>query len=442
MKQEAAKEVESRLQYRWLIFSVLALQFIFVYFHRVSFAVVAPELVKTFHVSGTALGVLAAGYFYTYACMQMPAGVLVDSWGPRKSVTLFTLVAGLGALLFGVSTGLGMALLARILVGFGLSTVFVSSMKIFTYWFHGREYARVSGLFLAVGGAGWLMAASPLAVLSKWFGWRTVFTTIGSMTVLLAAVAWCIVRDRPRGDNSDLLNSGPAPQNKKQGIGKNIRGVLSERYFWPLAIWSFTNGGILFGFFGLWAGPYLMEAHGLSKTAAGNILSMVALAMIFGSPFIGHLTDKVVKSRKAILLCSSLTHLLCWTILLVCHKVMSQPFLYILFFMMGITSCAIPVVLLTATRELFPAEIAGTGQGMMNLFPFFGAMVFQPALGFILDRTRRLDGHYAYESAFWFLIIACVVGVVSLLFMKGTGKIVDESGPQNIEMVRATSAQG
>jgi len=121
-------------QYRWLIFSVLALQFVFVYFHRVSFAVVAPELMKAFRISGTALGVLAAGYFYTYACMQLPVGLLVDSWGPRKTVSAFTLIAGVGAVLFGVSPGFGIATFARIIVGLGVSTVFVSSMKIFTYW--------------------------------------------------------------------------------------------------------------------------------------------------------------------------------------------------------------------------------------------------------------------------------------------------------------------
>jgi sugar phosphate permease len=421
MKRALNRTSEVPHQYRWVIFSVLALQFIFVYFHRVSFAVVAPELVKAFDISGTALGVLAAGYFYTYACMQLPVGLLVDSWGPRKTVSAFTLIAGLAAILFGLSPGFGMATFARILVGLGVSTVFVSSMKVFTYWFHGREYARVSGLFLAVGGVGWLMAATPLAVLSRWFGWRTVFMAIGVITVLLTAITWSVIRDKPEEDCPEHDREGEA-QNGKRTIAKNIRQVLGERYFWPLAIWSFTDGGILFGFFGLWAGPYLMEAHGLSKTVAGNVLSMVAMAMIFGSPVIGYITDKVVKSRKAILLCSSVIHLLCWTTLLICHKTMPQPFLYVMFFVMGVTSCAIPVVLLTATRELFPGEIAGTGQGIMNLFPFVGSMVFQPMLGFILDRTRSEDGHYVYENAFWFLLIACVVGIASLLFMKGTAR--------------------
>jgi len=417
VKKERASKPPPRY-FRWFIFAALALQFVFVYFHRVSIAVVAPELIGAFQISGAAMGVLAAGYFYTYAFMQLPVGLLVDSWGPRKTISAFSLIAALGAILFGASNSFGVATFSRILVGLGLSTVFVASLKVFTYWFHGREYARVSGMFLAVGGIGWLMAASPLAVLSKWLGWRAVFISIGIATLVITAITYAVVRDRPR---EDAGGGGTIPEKTggRVTLWRNVRRVLGEKYFWPLALWNFTNGGILFGFFGLWAGPYLMEDRGFPKTLAGNILSVVSLAMIFGSPVLGYITDKVIKSRKAILLCSSVTHLVCWIILLLFHRNVPAFALYPLFFVMGITSCAIPVVLLTATRELFPQEIAGAGQGIMNLFPFVGSMAFQPLLGLILDKTRAADGRYLYENAFWFLLIACAGGIVSLLFMKG-----------------------
>ena len=417
-----SKTIKPASQYfRWVIFAALSLQFIFVYFHRVSIAVVAPELMGTFQISGAALGVLAAGYFYTYAFMQLPVGLLVDSWGPRKTTTAFTLIAALGAILFGMSNSFGIATFSRILVGLGLSTVFVASLKVFTYWFHGREYARVSGMFFAVGGLGWLMAASPLAIVSKWLGWRAVFISIGIATLALTAVTYAVVRDRPEGGPA---TDGPAPEkaNSRKTLWGNVGRVLGEKYFWPLALWNFTNGGILFGFFGLWAGPYLMEGRGFSKTLAGNILSMVSLSMIFGSPVLGYITDKVVKSRKSLLMCSSVTHLCCWMTLLLFHRAMPSSAFYTLFFVMGITSCAIPVVLLTATRELFPEEIAGTGQGIMNLFPFAGSMAFQPLLGLILDKTRTAGGHYVYENAFWLLLISCAGGIACLLFMKGTAE--------------------
>lgn len=417
MRKPYPSEPGSMPSYRWYIFWVLALQFMFVYFHRVSSAVVAPELIKDFHISATALGVLSAGYFYMYALMQVPAGLLSDSWGPRKTITLFTFVAGFGAILFALAPGFGMATFARILVGLGLSTTFVSSMKIFSSWFFAREYARVSGIFLGVGGVGWLIASTPLAVLSQWYGWRPVFVAIGIISLFLGGLTWLVVIDTPeRRQSGERIE--PPQGDKGRRIGYDIKQVLREKYFWPLAIWSFINGGILFGFFGLWAGPYLIDVRGLSKADAGNILSMVALSMIVGSPLIGYVADRLVPSRKLLLLLSSIIQACCWITMLFYHTSLSCGLLYVFFFVMGFTSIGTTVVLLTATKELYPKEIAGTSQGIMNLFPFAASVVFQPLLGFVLDKTRSAAGVHSYEGAFQVLTAVSIMAFISLLFMK------------------------
>ncbi len=408
---------EASSGYRWIIFGVLAAQFLFVYFHRVSTAVVAPDLVQSFHISGTALGLLSSGYFYTYASMQVPAGLLSDAWGPRRTIASFALVAALGAVIFGLSGSFGMAVAGRILVGFGLSTLFVSSMKVFSLWFSGREYARISGIFLAVGGIGWLVAATPLAVLSRWYGWRTVFVVIGIITLFLGLLTWSVIIDNP-GKGRAKARTELVPGERRK-LTKDIGKVLGERYFWPLAIWSFINGGIIFGFFGLWVGPYLMDVRGLSKTDTGNMLAMVALSMIVGSPGIGYLADKVIPSRKSLLLFFSVIQTSCWVLMLIYHASIPHAWLYVLFFIMGLTSVAAPVVLLTATKELFSNEITGTAQGVMNLFPFAASVVFQPLIGLVLDTTRTAGCAYRYETAFQFLCVVSVVAMISLCFMKG-----------------------
>jgi sugar phosphate permease len=407
--------------YRWIIFWVLAAQFMFVYFHRVSTAVVAPDLVQSFHISGTALGLLSSGYFYTYASMQVPAGLLSDTWGPRRTIASFALIAGLGAVLFGLSGSFGMAVAGRILVGFGLSTLFVSSMKVFSLWFSGREYARISGIFLAVGGTGWLVAATPLAVLSRCYGWRTVFVAIGIITLFLGVLAWSVIIDNPAKRRAEAGRTSP-PGGRRR-LTKDIGTILGEKYFWPLAVWSFINGGIIFGFFGLWAGPYLMDVRGLPKTEAGNMLAMVALSMIVGSPGIGYLADKVIPSRKLLLLSFSVIQTLCWVFMFFCHAGIPHAWLYALFFIMGLTSVAAPVVLLTATKELFSNEITGTAQGVMNLFPFAASVVFQPLIGLILDKARTTGCAYRYEPVFQFLCAVSIVATISLCFAKGHRKM-------------------
>ena len=133
MEEEKIKKV---LRYRWVIFWILAVGYLFVYFHRVSSAVVAPELVKTFGISGATLGILASAYFYPYAIMQIPVGLLSDSLGPRKTVTLFLLIAFVGAVLFGLSPNISIAIFARVLVGLGVAALFVPTMKILAEYFN------------------------------------------------------------------------------------------------------------------------------------------------------------------------------------------------------------------------------------------------------------------------------------------------------------------
>lgn len=417
-----AQGFEKALRYRWIIFGVLALQFLLVYFHRVSTAVVAQDLMKTFLISGTALGILSSSYFYTYVVMQIPIGFLADSWGPRKTIAFCGFIAAFGSILFGFSSNYGTAIFSRILVGFGVSAVFVSSMKIFSMWFKGNEYARISGIFLALGGLGWLLAATPLAILTKMYGWRMVFIATGCITILISLVSFFTVVDSPeKRGYATIIKQDVSQTIEKVVLLQSFTMVLREKRFWPLASWSFINGGILFGFFGLWAGPFLSDVYMISKSTMGNILSMVAWAMILGSPLLGYLSDKTIHSRKSLLYVSSLIHALCWLIILLSFSYFNNLALYMFFFLLGITSSAIPVVLLAETRELFPVEIAGISQGMMNLFPFFGGLVFQPLIGYILDRTGRIGEIYppmAYKNVFLFFFVAGLISVACISAFK------------------------
>ncbi len=145
-------------RFRWLIFSILALAYFFVYFHRLSLSVVADNLMKDFDTSASTMGLLGSIYFYCYAAMQLPAGLLSDSVGPRRTVTWFLIAASAGSVLFGLASNIETAFVGRILVGFGVSMVFIPTMKILSQWYHPHEFASMAGILKAVGGAG-VMAA-------------------------------------------------------------------------------------------------------------------------------------------------------------------------------------------------------------------------------------------------------------------------------------------
>ncbi len=288
----AAKKV---LGYRWLIFTILALAYFFVYFHRLSLSVVADALGREFETSASVLGLLGSVYFYCYACMQLPAGLLSDSLGPRKTVTFFLLIAAAGSLLFGMAQSITAAFAGRILVGFGVSMVFIPTMKILSQWFRVREFAIMAGILNAIGGIGVMAATWALALMTANFGWRISFKMIGILTFGLVALVWLLVRDRPtdKGWPSlaeiDYGNQETVATTAAIGLWEGARQVITERYFWPVALWFFFDCGIFFGFGALWSGPYLMDVYGMSRAEAGSILSMIAWGMIIGSPLLGYL---------------------------------------------------------------------------------------------------------------------------------------------------------
>ena len=152
-------------RYRWVIFWVLAFGYILVYFHRLCPAVVAVDMMKDLQTGGSLTGFLSAAYFYSYAAMQLPAGRLSDSWGPRNTITVFFLVAFVGSVLLGFASSAAMAIAGRLLVGVGVAMLFVPTMKILSEWFTPVEFAPMTGILMAMGGVGSLSAATPLVLL-------------------------------------------------------------------------------------------------------------------------------------------------------------------------------------------------------------------------------------------------------------------------------------
>jgi sugar phosphate permease len=418
------------LSFRWLLFAMLALAYCFVYFHRLCLSVVADDLAKEFETTATAIGVLGSIYFYCYAAMQFPAGLLADSVGPRRTVTFSLLLAAAGSLVFALAPTFGAAKLARVLVGVGVSMVFIPATKILAQWFRAREFAFMSGLMQAAGGVGILGATSLLSLLATYAGWRWSFGIIAGGTLLLVVGAWGIVRDRPADKGwppisaFEQRDTAPTEPLRKVALGRGVLMVVSQKYFWPVAIWFFFDCGIFFGFGGLWGGPYLSHVYGLSKVQTGAILSMIAWGLVLGAPALGLVSQKVLRSRKkTFVLCTSSLVILLLALTLF-PAGLSRIALAVWFFLFSVASSAIVVMAFTTTKELFPVEMAGTSVGMVNFFPFFGGAVFQPLLGRVLDAYGKNDaGQYpveAYRMVLLVLLAASVLSLACTFLMKET----------------------
>lgn len=416
--------LKKALRYRWLIFWILAFSYVLVYFHRLCPAVVALDMMQDLKAGGGLIGLLGAAYFYPYALMQLPAGLLSDSWGPRKTITLFFCVAFVGSLLLGLAPTLLWAIVGRTLVGLGVAMLFVPTMKILAEWFRVREFAFMTGILMAMGGIGSLSAASPLALLSSRIGWRMSFVVVGGFTLILGALVWIFVRDRPQDkgwpSSRGEQETGAPPS---IGLSKGVRMVLSTPAFWPVAIWFFFDCAVFFSFGGLWGGPYLMQVYGLSKANAGQILSMLAIGMIVGSPFLSFLSNNIFRARKPVVILSSAILLFLTAALAFYTKNIPIAGLYLLCFGLGVFSSAVVVIGFTTTKELFPVQMAGTATGLVNLFPFAGGAVFQPVLGHVLETHGRVAGAFTlggYKQAFLILFLCGIITLAASMCLRET----------------------
>lgn len=410
---------------RQVIFWILAWGYVLVYFHRLCPAVVAVDMMKDLSADGTLLGLLGSAYFYPYAAMQLPAGLLSDSWGPRRTITLFFTVAFVGSLILGFAPGITSAFVGRVLVGLGVSMLFVPTMKILAEWFEITEFSTMMGILMAMGGLGSLIATSPLAAMSSWLGWRASFIIVGVFTLLLALLVWLLVRDRPTDLGFPPLNVAAAVKPEPIGLMQGILKVACYPAFWPLAAWFFFTMAFFFSFAGLWGGPYLMQIYGLTKAEAGRILTMCAVGMIIGSPLLSILSNRVLKGRKPVIIIASVLNLGMTLIFWAFTDKIPAPAMYLLCLLIGIFTSAIVTIGFTIAKELFPVNIAGTSTGLANIFPFAGGAVFQPLVGAILEANGKTGTSFTlagYRQSFLLLAVCAAIALISSLFLKETLK--------------------
>ena len=222
--------------------------FFIAFFHRVSTGSIAGELQHEFAIGAAALGTLGATYFYIYALMQVPSGVLADTLGPRVTLALGMLIAGAGSIAYGLAGSFTAAAIARTLTGLGVSVVFVCMLKLCANWFHERRFATAVGAANVAGIVGALAATAPLAWLITVVSWRSVFVAVGAASLVLALAIWLFVRESP-----DAVKPAAAGGNWRHALA----AVAANPATWPPFWVNVGISGAYMTFIGLWASPFL-----------------------------------------------------------------------------------------------------------------------------------------------------------------------------------------
>ncbi|MBU1155616.1 MAG: MFS transporter [Proteobacteria bacterium] len=400
--------------YRWVILGLLSFSYLLVYVHRMCPAVLAEDIMRSFGASGATTGLLASAYFYPYALMQAPGGFIADKLGPRRLVTLSMLAASLGSVLFAMSVGVGTAFWSRVLVGLGVSVVLVPTYKALTTWFPAKDYVLGTSLVISIAGLGGLLAGSPLAWLSESIGWRGSFWVIAGCTMVDALLVWLLVRDKPQDFGLppvEPVSGGGDHLEESVPMLKVLGMVLGSKDFWLPAGWFFFNGGILFSFAGLWAGPYFMQAYAMSKTQAGQVINVFAFGWVFGPLIFAWIAAKV-PSRGAVMGGSMVVWAAILVWMLARNGAMDLPEIYAWNLIFGFLGAGPAGVCFAAVKERFPLRIAGTVTGFTYMFPMIGSALYQPLAGVILDHSGNMAtglGAADFTPLFWLYLASTVV---------------------------------
>ncbi len=392
------------------IFLISATLFGIGQFHRLSGAVTIPPIAADLGISVDRLGFIAAILFFTSALLQIPNGLLLDRFGPRKLVPIYVGFAVLGCFILAFATSYEELLVSRMLLGGGFSVTMMSAYVLFAKWYPVERFATITSWMMAASSLGSIIASYPLAFFIDEFGWRPAYFIVAAFTVLAMIIGVIVIRDTP----PDYKNNVKQPTT----LGESIRGytaiLIFPRFFFLLAM-GFVAFGPSTAILGMWGGPYLETIYGLNGVERGEILLAMVVAIPVGALFFGPL-DRVFVSRKKIVLVAVLAEVL---IFLTLGLVDGLPLWGICVLFISVAFLQQHYVVLAAhCRAAFPDYLVGRANSTLNLTSIMGVGFMQSLFGWGLS----LYPEQGYSISF--LSIAAILAV-AMLFYLGSRETLD-----------------
>ena len=389
-----------------LAFLFASVFFAYAFALRVSPSVMVNELMRDFSVSAAVLGNLSAFYFYAYAGLQIPVGLLLDQLGPRRLVSAAATSVGIGCLLFATSEAVGWGYLGRLIIGAGCAFSWAGTLAIVNQWFPTR-FALLAGVsqMIAMGGA--VLGQAPLALVVESYGWRATMAGLAVVGIGLALLLFLVVRDR--------MAVGQDPASTRAGS----RGVLLNPQTWLAAGFSLAMTGPLLAFGGLWGVPFLSAAYELDTTQAAAIVSLVFVGNGLGAVVLGWWSDRI-RRRRLPMVCGASTTIVAQC-LLIYTPGLAPPLLGLLALLIGVGGSSL-VVGFASGREHNAAPHVGLTIGVINTATVGSGALFQPIIGWLLDRGWSgavLDGAPVYDAD----VYRFALGILPLTSLVGLGLV-------------------
>lgn len=366
------------------IFLCFASAYFLSYAFRAINAVIAPDLLRDVGLQNADLGLLSSAYFLSFAALQLPLGIWLDKYGPRKTEAALLMFAAAGSATFAMSTSLSGLWIGRALIGIGVSACLMASYKAYRLWFPADRQAQLASWMLVAGTSGALAATVPVSAALPFIGWRGVFWVMTGMILASAAAIFFLLR------KAEEAIPAPAPQAARPGPVAGTAGyadVFSNPFFRRMGLLGAVNHGSFVALQTLWAGPWMTTVLGMTKEQAATILFLINLCLMLaylvlswwaprhvthdgarGFPVIrviGVGVAGMIAAQCAILLTSASWSWILWIVLAVCVTV--------------------GTLAQTSMSLSFPATLAGRANTAFNLLLFVGAFAVQWGIGLLID---------------------------------------------------------
>jgi MFS family permease len=404
----------------WIIWLLSAIFMFYKFALEVSPSVMTTTLMGAFEMNGTQLGNLAACYFYAYLIMQLPAGLLIDKFGPRKVTTVAIALCAIGSFVFAKSDGITTACIGRFLTGCGAAFAAVNCLKLIANWFSASRFAFMAGLMMTVGMLGAVGGQAPLAAFIESMSWRQAMEVIGIGGFVLAALFFLIVRDKAES-HKHMKNLA----SQRVSIGNTLLQIFRNPQAWWLSLYSGLAFAPVMVFGGLWGISFTSGAFGLSQNIAAQAVSLIFIGFAIGAPVFGWFSDWLGRRRIVMFWGTMLAALAIVAIVYV--PGISFSLLNFLFFFFGFCISSF-LLCFTMIREITLPGIAATAIGFMNAFDALLGALSEPLTGKFLDmgwdgttlNGARVFSVHDYKIAFIILPIFLAVSLLCLLRIKET----------------------
>ena len=388
-----------------IIFCVFAFAFFISTLLRAITATLTPVLTNEFDLSAGNLGLLAGGYFIGFSLMQIPAGLLLDKYGPKKVIPYLLLIALVGTITFAFAKNFTGLFISRIFIGVGVSACLMGPLTGYRVWFEEKYQQRANSWMLMVLSIGFLASTLPVQILLPLIGWRSIFFLIGALILISIILLSVFI---PSWEIKSPVES--------KNISEGLLDVWKDKFFISLIPLAFFSYGGVQAIQTLWAGPWMLNVAGYSPLESATGLFWINITMLFAFLIWGYLLPKFseygLDSIKIIKYGLPLNYLILFLIILLGQKAGAAMFtLYIL-------SSIVLTLTHPAIALSFPQHLAGKSLTSFNVFIHSGTFFVQWGIGLIIDYCKNIgfDTISSYRISFFVFLVICILSYLFFIF--------------------------